>query len=89
MSSETEELIYSQSDMDGVLAKLRDAQKEVEQSHQLLWATVFAAGGHVAIPLSVWMGAPDRQLMFWDEPATSEMHIKVVNEYEPDREEPV
>lgn len=72
-----EENIYSQGDMDNVLGELSKAKKEAELSHQLLWAVVQAAGGHVKVHYSIWAGDPDRELVMWDDPATYEMNLRV------------
>lgn len=80
MSHKNEAPIYTQDDMDGVLAKLRAAEKESEQARQLLWAAVDAAGGEIAISHRVWIEiGPDdlRELMFWDDPITFTMHLKI------------
>ena len=72
-----EENIYSQADMENVLAELRKSKREAELSHQLLWAVVRSAGGHVQVPYSIWSGKPDRQLAMWDDPKTHEMNLEV------------
>lgn len=80
MSSHNEELVYTQGDMDVVLAKLRDAEKEAEHSKQLLWAVVEAAGGEIAIPYIAWLdGHPTKELVMWDNQATLSLHLKVRN----------
>lgn len=77
MSSHTHDPIYNQDDMDVVLEALSKAKREAELSHQLLWAVVQAAGGHVKVHYSLWSGEPERDLIMWDDPATLEMNIKV------------
>jgi hypothetical protein len=77
VSHHNQEPIYTQGDMDNVLEKLRAAEREAELSHQLLWATVQSAGGHVKIPYSLWAGDPNRELIMWDDPATYEMNLQV------------
>lgn len=72
-----EENIYSQADMENVLAELRKVKREAELSHQLLWAVVQSAGGHVKVHYSLWAGDPDRELVMWDDPATYEMNLQV------------
>ncbi len=69
--------IYNQQDMDNILEILSKAKREAELSHQLLWATVQAAGGHVRIPYSVWTGDPDRELVMWDDPVTYELNLHI------------
>lgn len=75
--SRSDEPIYNQEDMENVLAELRKAKREAELSHQLLWATVQSAGGHVKVPYSIWAGEPDRELVMWDDPATYELNLQV------------
>lgn len=72
-----EENIYSQADMDNVLAELSKAKREAELSHQLLWAVVQTAGGHISVPYSIWAGDADRELAMWDDPATYELNLQV------------
>jgi hypothetical protein len=80
MSSHNEELIYSQGDMEGVLAQLRDANKEAEQSKQLLWAVVQATGGEVEVPYTAWLtGDPTKELIMWDDTETFRLHLKIKN----------
>lgn len=80
MSSNTshqEELIYTQDDMEEVLEKLREANKEAELSRQLLWAVVDKVGGEVAIPYIAWLNEkPTKELIFWDDTQTFMMHLK-------------
>jgi DNA phosphorothioation-dependent restriction protein DptG len=72
-----EELIYSQEDMDVVLEKLRAAEKEAEQSKQLLWAVVDHVGGEVAIPYLAWLdGVHTKELTMWDDTETYMMHLR-------------
>ena len=77
MSSHNHDPIYNQQDMDNVLEALRKAKREAELSHQLLWAVVQSAGGHVKVPYSLWAGDPERELAMWDDPATYEMNLQV------------
>ena len=77
MSSNSHDPIYNQDDMDNVLEALRKAKREAELSHQLLWAVVQSAGGHVKVPYSLWAGDPERELAMWDDPATYEMNLQV------------
>ena len=77
MSSHNHDPIYNQDDMDNVLEALRKAKREAELSHQLLWAVVQSAGGHVKVPYSLWAGDPERELAMWDDPATYEMNLQV------------
>ena len=77
MSNNSHDPIYNQADMDTVLAALSKAKREAELSHQLLWAVVQVAGGHVKVPYSIWAGDPDRELAMWDDPATYEMNLRV------------
>lgn len=77
MSSNSHDPIYNQDDMENVLAELRKAKREAELSHQLLWAVVQSAGGHVKVPYSLWAGDPERELAMWDDPATYEMNLQV------------
>jgi hypothetical protein len=73
-----DELIYTQDDMDVVLKKLREAEEEAEKSKQLLWATVEAAGGEIAIPYIAWLdGNPTKELIMWDDQATLTLHLKI------------
>jgi hypothetical protein len=76
--SYSHEPIYNQEDMDVVLGKLRKAEKDAEQSKQLLWAVVDAIGGEVAIPYLAWMDhKPTKELIMWDDPVTLKLHLKV------------
>lgn len=76
--SNSHEPIYTQDDLDTVLAKLRAAEKEAEQSRQLLWSVVDAVGGEVAIPYLAWLdGNPTKQLIMWDDTATLTLHLKI------------
>lgn len=77
MSIHDEEFLYAQRDMDIVLAELSKAKREAELSHQLLWAVVQAAGGHVKVHYSIWAGDPDRELVMWDDPTTYEMNLQI------------
>ena len=77
MSSNSHDPIYNQDDMENVLAELRKAKREAELSHQLLWAVVQSAGGHVKVHYSLWAGDPERELVMWDDPETYEMNLKV------------
>jgi hypothetical protein len=76
-NSHQEELIYDQQDMDNVLDALSKSKREAELSHQLLWAVVQSAGGHIKVPYSIWAGEPDRELVMWDDPATYELNLRV------------
>ena len=72
------EVIYTQGDMDRILEKLRNEQKESEQSRQLLWAVIEAAGGEVAVPHKLFIEGPsDRELLVWDNHAEFKMHLRV------------
>ena len=76
-NSHQEELIYTQGDMDEVLEKLREANKEAELSRQLLWAVVDKVGGEVAVPYIAWLNEkPNKELIFWDDEKTFMMHLK-------------
>jgi hypothetical protein len=78
VSENSHEPIYNQDDMDVVLARLRSAEKEAEQSKQLLWSVVDAVGGEVAIPYLAWLdGNPTKELIMWDDPATLSLHLKI------------
>jgi hypothetical protein len=76
------EPIYNQDDMDVVLSKLRKAEKEAEQSHQLLWAVIHEAGGEVALPHRLWIESDDevKEIIMWDDPVEFKMHLKVKKE---------
>jgi hypothetical protein len=78
MSNENgHDAIYNQDDMNVVLAALRKAEKEAEHAKQLLWATVDAAGGEIAIPYSYWLdNEPVKELAMWDDPETYKMHLR-------------
>ncbi len=76
-NSNSHDPIYNQDDMENVLTELRKAKREAELSHQLLWAVVQAAGGHIKVHYSLWAGEPDRELVMWDDPATYEMNLQV------------
>ena len=77
MSSNSHDPIYNQDDMDNVLSKLRSAEKEAEQSRQLLWAVVDTVGGEVAIPYSYWLdNEPVKEMLIWDDPETYKMHLR-------------
>ena len=77
MSTNTQELVYSQEDMADVLKKLSAAKREAELSHQLLWAVVQSAGGHVKVHYSLWVGEPVREIEMWDDPSTYELNLRV------------
>ena len=75
--SNNHEPIYNQDDMDNVLNKLRSAEKDAEQSKQLLWAVVDTVCGQVAIPYSYWLdNEPVKELLMWDDPETYKMHLR-------------
>jgi hypothetical protein len=75
-SNNDEVLIYTQGDMDNILAQLRKFQKEAEVSHQLVWAILHTVG-EVAIPHKTMIeGDATRELIFWDDPSTYVMRVK-------------
>jgi hypothetical protein len=88
--------IYTQDDMDTVLAATRkfeeenaSLKRENELTHQLLWAVVEAAGGRVAVPYETWStGGASRQLAIQDDPITYEMVLQVVIPENPEPECP-
>jgi RES domain-containing protein len=78
MSNTQTELLYTQDDMDLVLARARNAEKENELTHQLLWAVIEAAGGEIAVPHSLFLRGPsERELLVWDDHAKFQMRLKV------------
>lgn len=80
-TDEDHEPIYNQEDMDGILAKLRDALRDAELTNQLLWAVVQAAGGEVFVPLTAWIvGLPEAKLEVMDDPANLKMRLRIVEE---------
>lgn len=80
MSNHIDEKIYTQEDMDSVLTAMRKTAKENEQSHQLLWAVVHAAGGEVSVPYALWMEpSEERELVVWDDFATLTMKLKAID----------
>ena len=73
--------IYTQDDMDVILAQLRNAQKDAEQSKQLLWAVVDQVGGEIAIHFTAWLdGDLTKQLVMWDD--NLQLHLKAVTDVE-------
>ena len=78
MSDTNHEAIYNQDDMDNVLTKLRSAEKDAEQSKQLLWAVVDEINGEISIPYDAWLTDLDltKELLMWDDPATLRMYIR-------------
>jgi hypothetical protein len=46
----------------------QDLQREVNHLKQLLWAVVRSAGGILAVPYALWVGAArDVELHFWED----------------------
>jgi hypothetical protein len=78
MSETKTELLYTQDDMDLVLARATAAERENELTHQLLWGVIEAAGGEVAVPHSLLIQGPsERELIVWDNHYEFKMHLKV------------
>lgn len=74
-------LVYTQDDVDGILAKLRNAQQEAELSNQLLWAVVEGAGGSVSVSILPWLnGMPEGRLEFEDRPEIGIMRLRIVRD---------
>jgi len=73
------EALYSQNDMDNVLAAIAKFKKEADQSHQLLWAVIHEAGGEIVLPHLLWMTEQDttKEIIIWDDPVGLQMHLKV------------
>ena len=72
------EKIYTQGDMDVALAAIQNFKKEAEQSKQLLWAVVAAAGGTIAVPYTAWQDdRPEKEIVMWDSPASLQMYLQV------------
>lgn len=80
-TDEDHEPIYNQEDMDGILAKLRDALRDAELTNQLLWAVVEAAGGDVSVALTPWtVGLPEGKLEIKDDPTNLKMRLRILEE---------
>ena len=84
MSHHKEEKIYTQSDMEEVLAQVQGAKKEAERAHQLLWLAIHVAGGSIHIPHALWMGDEIRELKFQDDPVNLMLEIEAVDDEDDD-----
>lgn len=77
------ELLYTQDDLETVLARARAAERENELTHQLLWAVIEAAGGEVAVSHSLLIQGPtERELLVWDDHTKFQMHLKVSKKHD-------
>ena len=78
MSNNNYEFLYTQEDMNNVLAAIAKFKREAELSNQLLWSVVDTVGGHVRVPYGIWTsGESDREIVMWDDPQTHEMNLLI------------